>query len=195
MQRFAWARMLLVAVVATLAGAANCEVMPDETFIRELDDGGLVFRETLLKDFAPAPIIDNEHMNYELAARRAQPDLEIRYAIRTFDPSPREPTVAPEAMAGPMLTATLLNITAQQSDILDFTEFPPDAVKNEFNADWGATALVIPKKEFSADFDTCMVVYIYKKRVGAFMFYLFNSTSQDAAIKGWQDVYYALRFR
>jgi hypothetical protein len=196
MQRLAYAILFLFAVLAALSGTAHSEVMPDEAFIRELDDADLVFRETLLKDFAPAPIIENRHMNYELAASLDQPRLEIRYAIRTYDPSPREAEVSPENMAEPMFTTTLLNITQQDSDILESAAFAPDSVKNEFNADWGASAVIIPKAEFSGgDFDRCMVVFIYKERAGAFMFYLYNSATQEAAMRGWDGVFYALRFR
>jgi hypothetical protein len=195
MKRPALAVLFLVAALASLVGVTHAEVVPNEPFIRALDEAGFIFRETLLNDYTTAPITENEHMNYELAARRDKPGLEIRYAIRTFDPSPREASVLPETMAEPLFLTTTLNIARRESDILNSTVFPSDSVKNEFNADWGASAIVIPKKEFAGNFDRCMVVFIYKKRAGAFMFYLFNSRTQQAALTELQGVFYALRFR
>jgi hypothetical protein len=190
-----YAVLLLVATLTSLGGATHAEVIPNEPFIRAIDDAGLTFRETILKHYDTTRITDNEHMNYELAVRLEKPRLEIRYAIRAFDPSPREPSVRPETMAEPMFQMVALNIARRESDVLNSTIFPSAAVKDEFNADWGASAIVIPKKEFAGTFDRCLIVYIYKKRAGAFVFYLFNRQRQEAALIKVNDVFYALRFR
>jgi hypothetical protein len=98
-------------------------------------------------------------------------------------------------MAEPMFLTTVLNVARREADILASNAFSPDAVKNEFNADWGATAMLIPKKEFAGKFDRCVVVFIWKKRAGAFVFYLFNSGAQQEVLREMNGIFYALRFR
>jgi hypothetical protein len=191
--------VLFAILSASLGSTAHAQVVPNEEFLRELQDGGLAFRETDLKDYSMAPIVDNPHMDYEFAVRSKKMPLEIRFAVRREDPSPKEAvSIDPEVLWRPMFEAVLLNIargTPQKSEILGATEFRAEDVKKEFNAGWGATATVVPKKEFASSFDRCMVVLISTKRAGAFTFYLFNSRGLDAAMKELDVVFHTLRFR
>jgi hypothetical protein len=191
--------LLVLAMLSGLwPGIAAAQVVLNEQFLRELQDNALAFSETSLGDYTAAPIIDNPHMEYELAVRSKRMPLEIRYAVRQFDQLPTEGSVPVEAMAQPTFEAVLLNV-ARDSDkgsgILSATKYRADDVRKEFNADWGASALLVPKKEFSSDFDRCMVVFISKKRASAFIFYLFNNKNMDAALKELGGVFHVLRFR
>lgn len=189
--------LLLIFVCADL----HSQVALDAAFLQALDQNGLTFRETALADYNPTRIVNNPHMNYELAVRSRKVPLEIRYAIRRYDPSPREAAVRPELEAQAEFMAVLLNIGTPAnpkdptSAILNSTEFEPKAVKNDFNAEWGATALVNPKKEFAGGFDRCMVVYIYRKRVGGYIFYMFKDTQMQSALEEIEKVFTTMRFR
>ena len=189
-------------VFAMLCGSwpaiATGQVILNEQFLRELQDNGLTFSETTLKDYTIAPIIENPHMDYELAVRSKRIPLEIRYAVRRYDQLSKKGSVPVESMPKPTFEVVLLNVARgddKKSDILSAVEFKTEDVKKEFNADWGASALLVPKKEFSSAFDRCMVVSISRKRSSAFIFYLFNNTNKDAALNELNDVFHVLRFR
>ena len=168
---------------APLAFAAVAAAQPKltEAFLYELQENDLTFNEANLKDFASAPIVENEDMNFELAARSPS-GLEVRYAIRRVDSGRDESMVAPESMGPAMFLATVLNVARDENDgVLSMTALPPEGVQHNFNAPSGAAALVIPSPTFAKGFDRCVVIAIEAKRVDAFMFYLYNSRNEDAA--------------
>ncbi len=174
--------------------AGHAQIAVGAEFVNSLNENGLTFRDTALKDYATTQIRSNPHMNYELAVTSKKLPLEIRYAIRRYDPSPKGGSVAPELAARAIFTATILNI-ARDNGILNSAAFEAKDVQSDFNAEWGSSALVIPKNEFARGFDRCMVVYIYRKRAGAFMFYLFNNQGSNAALQELGSVFTVLRFR
>jgi hypothetical protein len=183
-------------VLAFVPAAIHAQVALNAQFSQELEENGLKFRETALMGYTATPISANPHMNYELAVRSKKLPLEIRYAIRRWPPSFQ---TADDASI--MLDATLLNIAKATdrkdpaSGILNSVKFDTKAVRNDFNAEWGATALVIPKKEFAAGFDRCMVVYIFRKQTGAYMFYLFNDQGKETAMEEIGKIFTILQFR
>ena len=75
--------------VAVFVGTANAQFALPEPFISQLNESGMVFRETLFNGCSLAPIVANRHMDYELALASKSGLLEIRYAIRRYDPSPK----------------------------------------------------------------------------------------------------------
>ena len=196
--RLVRAPLILVALMALFPGDARAQVALNEDFIQELQENGLTFRETNLKDYKIAPITANEDMNYEIAVRSKKVPLEVRYAIRRFDPAPNEASVPPESMGPAMFQTVVLNVARRSANdlyVLGTTTFTADNVNHDFGADWGASALVVPEKEFAGGVDRCMVVFIYKKRAGAFMFYLYNSRNQDVALNEVKGIFTTLRFR
>jgi hypothetical protein len=196
-----WDRVVSVIVLLAAASAPariHAQISLNPQFVRSLDENGLTFRETALQNYSPAQITANPHMNYELAVRSRKVPLEIRYAIRRYDESPKVATAKPELVARAIFQAVMLNIAqdgGRETGVLDSTEFDAKDVQHDFNAEWGATALVIPKSEFARGFDRCMIVYVYRKRGGAFTFYLFNNQGAVAAMKEVEAVFTILRFR
>src|SRR4029078_4003442 len=127
--------------------------------------------------------IENRQMNYEYALISKSKDFEVRYAIRPMDnfikeynereknKKPGEINIHPNKFYAQTFQATVLNISGGQ--LPESTTFDKDAVKSEFNADWGATTTVELGKEFGQDYKYCMVVAIHKDNVGeAYYFYL-----------------------
>jgi hypothetical protein len=54
-------------------------------------------------------------------------------------------------------------------------DFPAEAVRREFRADWGGTTLVPPGRQFAPGYTYCMVVALHKRNVAdVYCFYLFN---------------------
>lgn len=188
------APVFLLLAVACLPTAMYPQISPGADFLQSLDENGLTFHEAALKDYSAAQIHSNPHMSYELAASSRKLRLEIRYAIRRYDPSPKSPSVAPDLEARGIFIATMLNV-ARENGVLNSAAFNPKDVQNDFGAEWGSSALVIPKIEFARGFDRCMIVYIYRKHAGALMFYLFNSRGAEAALQEMGTVFTTLRFR
>ena len=105
-------------------------------------------------------------MNYEKAFKHPEKKFEVRYAIRMM-----KENNMPEAI----LKMTTLNISGGK--LPQHTIFPTEAVKKEFNADWGATVNTLVGEEFGQDYKYCLLVYIHKNGFGdAYTFYLADDT-------------------
>ena len=192
------ARLCVAALLLLVPRFADAQVALSEEFLDELQENDLTFNEANLKDFAPAPIHDNPDMNYELAAR-SPTELEIRYAVRRFDPKPDQPAAGGfDTLAKAEFIAVVYNVAIDnpnQSGVLGSTDFPAESVKHDFNAEWGGSALVIPRKTFARGFDRCMIVSVARKRAHAYMFYLFSSSRQQEALQELGPIFTTLHFR
>jgi hypothetical protein len=195
-------KVLLAALLSFGTNTAHADMVLPEPFIEALGESGLVFDEAVFQAFENAPVAENPDMDYELAVRSTKIPLEIRYAIRRWDPSPKEPNVDLEAMKQGVFDPVLLNIakwtgrgSKKNPMILNSAVFGGEDVRTEFNADWGETALVVPREEWARGFDRCMIVFTHKQRTHAFAFYLFNNKDFESAMAELGPVFYALRFR
>ena len=86
---FSWLlwKVLLVTLLSGGANTAHADLALPEAFIEALAEAGLLFNEQAFEAFEIVPIPDNPHMDYELAVRSKDFPLEIRYALRRYDPS------------------------------------------------------------------------------------------------------------
>ena len=195
-------KILLAALLSFGTNTAHADLALPEPFIEALAEAGLAFNEEAFEAFGIAPIAENPHMDYELAVRSKKIPLEIRFAIRRYDPSPKVEDVGPEMMQRAVFSPVLMNIAEWRGRgsertpmIIKSSVYDENAVQAEFNANWGETGIVVPKKEFAGNFDRCMVVFIAKQRTQAFIFYLFNSKDTESAMAELEPVFYTLRFR
>jgi hypothetical protein len=127
--------------------------------------------------------IENGQMNYEYALITKGKDFEVRYAIRPLDnlikeyneneknKKPGDINIHPNKLYAALFEATVLNISGGQFP--EPTVFDKNAVKEEFNADWGATNFVEVGEEFGQKYKYCVIVAIHKDNLGdAYCFYL-----------------------
>ena len=78
-----------------------------------------------------------------------------------------------------ILHTIILNITGGVD--YKIQEFDRNAVKNEFNADWGATTFVNLNSGFGKGFKYCMIVAIHKKDIAdAYYFYMADTKEKFA---------------
>jgi len=147
--------------------------------------------------------IENEQMNYEYALITKSKDFEVRYAIRPLDELINEynenkkngklgVSVHPNKLYSTAFEATVLNISGGQFP--EPTIFDKEAVKEEFNADWGATSFVEVGKEFGQDYKYCVVVAIHKDNSGdAYCFYL--SKNKANISDNMEKLFHLLKFK
>lgn len=149
-------------------------------------------------------IIENRQMNYEYALKYPATDFEVRYAVRPLDyllkdyeqkeknKKPGDINIHPNKFYNTSLQATILNISGGQMP--EIKAFDKHAVKQEFNADWGALAFFETGKEFGQDYKYCLVVAIHKDDVAdAYFFYL--AKSQDRFDELMQPAFHSLKFK
>ncbi|MBL7804311.1 MAG: hypothetical protein JNL02_11285 [Saprospiraceae bacterium] len=153
------------------------------------------------------PCIENGQMNYEYALKLPGRNFEIRYAIRPMDSlliqhqnevKNGATAIHPNKWAGAVFNATLLNISAggPNSGILpEVSTFPPEAVAEEFGADWGAVAFVLLGPEFGGTtYKYCLAMTIHRDNVGdAYVFYLSDDNQTMSELM--EKPFHALRFR
>jgi hypothetical protein len=156
------------------------------------------------QDFGETEIIHNKQMNYDYAIKNKDKSLEIRYAVRPLDnllkdytikeqnKQPGDVYISPNKFYPAALQATIMNISGGKMPRINV--FPKEAIKTEFNADWGATTITEVGKEFGQNYKYCMIVAIHKDNIAdAYYFYLFDKqeTIQSALI----PVFHALKFK
>lgn len=170
-------------------------------FTDQLERGGLVFQ--MPENFKEVPIIQNRHMNYEYAIKHKKKNFEVRFAIRPLDhlledynqkeqnKKSGDINIHPNQLFKSLMQVTLLNISGQLPEI---EEFGKEAVKKEFNADWGAVTFVEVRKEFGQKYKYCMIVALHKENVAdAYIFFLSDKS------KGFEELmnlaFYSLKFK
>lgn len=172
-----------------------------KTFTKLLDRGKMTFSKPF--GLTEVATIDNDQMNYEYALKYPDKNFEVRYAIRPLDifmkeyqesiknKKEGESILHPNKYYSPSLQATVLNISGGQ--LPNISQFDKEAVKNEFNADWGATTFVTVGEEFGQSYKYCVVVAIHKDDIGdAYIFFL-SDTKVDFE-KNMQTAFHSLRF-
>ncbi|MDJ1480227.1 hypothetical protein QNI16_07005 [Cytophagaceae bacterium YF14B1] len=150
------------------------------------------------------PTIANRQMNYEYAVKYTHKNFEVRYAIRPLDylledytawqkkKKPGDIMLDPNTLYSSLLQVTILNISGGQ--LPDIAQFDSVAVRQEFNADWGATAFVEVGKEFGQSYKYCMVVALHKENYAdAYIFYL--SDTKEGFAELMDAAFYSLRFK
>lgn len=149
-------------------------------------------------------IIENRQMNYEYALKYPATDFEVRYAVRPLDnllkdyaqkeknKQPGDINIHPNKLHNSLLQAAIMNISGGQQP--EIKTFDKNAVKQEFNADWGALAFFETGKEFGQDYKYCLVVAIHKDDVAdAYFFYL--AKSRDRFDELMQPAFHSLKFK
>jgi hypothetical protein len=163
---------------------------------------GLTFQQ--VQGLEEIKTIQNRQMNYEYAIKYPNKKFEVRYAIRPLDnilndyrekeknKNKGDININPNKLYSSLFQATILNISGGK--LPEITTFEKDAVKEEFNADWGATTFVELGREFGQDYKYCMIVAIHKDNLGdAYIFYL--SDSKVGFNELVDPAFYSLRFK
>lgn len=173
-----------------------------ENFSKLVARANMIFE--MPKGFTELPIIKNRQMNYEYALKHPRARLELRYAVRPLDTllkryeermnhkKPGDVYINPNNFYSTTFQATLANIST--GDMPEMKEMDPSNVHKEFNADWGATAVINVNETFGQKYKYCLVVALHKDNAGdAYYFYLANKKQDlDHAVG---PVFTSLKFK
>jgi len=164
-----------------------------------LDDCGMNIN--IPNGFIESVIIDNDDMGYEYAIKYPDKDFELRYAIRPIRyKNYANDTIRDEmenqrpfrnSSYGMILSTVILNVTGGVD--YEVQEFDKDAVKKEFNADWGATTFVELNSDFGKGFKYFMIVTIHKDDI-ADAYYFYHSNSKEKFSENMDPLFHTLRF-
>lgn len=175
---------------------------PPKDFTDLLERAGMMFQ--MPQGLIECATIENRQMNYEFALKHQNKKFEVRYAIRPLSQlirdykekekskKPGEIVINPNTFYNSLFQATVLNISG--GVLPKFSIFDKASVKNDFNADWGATTFVKVGKEFGQEYNYCMVVTIHKDDLGdAYIFYMADNI--DVAIELAESAFFSLKFK
>lgn len=167
------------------------------------------------------PVVANVQMSYDYALRYPGHRLEVRYAVRPLAAQLAEyarskkskdaSILNPNELYKQVFHTIVLNVgvggqtnpdmgQALQAEFAQpLREFPGQAIKAEFGADWGATDLIAPGPEFGQTYKHCLLVALHKNGAAdAYCFYLFDD-QQDLTNIVFGDpakaVFHSLRFQ
>lgn len=159
-------------------------VKPDN-FTDLLSRSDLIFIQP--ENFSSVEIIDQNNMQYELALKHNTKNFEVRYAIRPLDDLIKtyekkeknkkegDINIHPNNLYKTLLQSTTMNISGGY--LPEIVVFDSLAVRQEFNADWGATTYVEVGNAFGANYKYCITVAIHKNNVAdAYLFFLSDNT-------------------
>lgn len=155
--------------------------------------------------YEPVAVVESEHFSYQYAIRSASGCVEIRYSVipiinqaqqyiesmadencHMIDPNSEQLLMA-------CLFSLVMNLNGGDPNI-PIEQFDPDAVQNEFNADWGASAPFTPRPDF-AEFQMGCIVMIHRNNLAqAFVVALFNDLQEQQTQQEWLSAFLALRF-
>jgi hypothetical protein len=197
--------ILFLLISSTLSGQ-------NALFNSALEEGLLHFE--MPENFDTVPVRPNRDMSYDLAIKSKTDSFEIRYAIRPLgkriesfekmaaDTSNGRKVFAqahPNKSYQTVFVTILLNTSLQPQAattpaIPRFGAFKPEAVKNEFNADWGATSAYVPRTTFDSNYKNCMTVALHKDNAAdVYIFYLFND--KETMTRLMPPAFHAMKFK
>lgn len=137
-----------------------------------------------------------EDVNYCHALKHRTKKLEVRYVIIPYRPAVK---TEKKVMVGSDLTyrissSTIIsNIAGDDSNILKTVEFKPEDVKDDFNADWGASTVMNTESKFGEGYKLVVVTSLYRSKKGeAYIIFLFDNYRD--IMKEYNDAFYSLMY-
>lgn len=162
--------VLLSALVGYLAWA---DILPSPFEPKEFDES--TYRIFVYDWMERLPVKDLSSQSYDYSFRAKDLTFEVRYILFAQTKPAESYKVAVTAWAH----AVALNIAGNQASLKGTSEFKDDAVKAEFNADYGLTSFAYGQgSDFTAARKYAMINFYYKKDLGlACQVFLFDDTA------------------
>jgi len=194
-----------IASILIIALAANSHVFggtasPEEAMAFEEQQITL----QLAPELVPTKPKNNQDVLYHRAYKVKGEDFEIRIRYEVLAPliaqyeESKKPgsnmvMVPPNNLFQSFFMVAMMNILQGDAEPR-MNAFPPEAVKEEFNADAGLTSFGQGKSEFLGKYKYVLAYSIHKKDIGvATVFFLFNNAEKGA--KTYKRYFYITRFK
>ena len=184
---------LAILVITNFSFAQESETLRE--FKKDLTLYALNFEKP--EGYVETEVIDNHDLAYSYALLHEDVKLEIRYTLFSIKNMIEQNkksggvSVDPNKMYQALVTTNQLNLSGGNE--YQVTRFDSEAVKEEFNADAGATTFFPLNSKFGEGYKNCMMVVLHKKDIAdAFILFLFDDPEvfQNNAM----DAFHALTF-
>ncbi len=172
-----------------------------DSFTQLLNDHKMIFN--MPKDYIQTKVKNNEDVSYQYAIKNKKSKLEIRYAIFTLKKELKEyeewknsknkngVKLDPNKGYDIFTYAVVENIAG--SERYNEKVYDKKIIKNDFNADWGATYYVECNSEFGTGYKNALIMALHKDNEAdvyiVFLFDDFKEVQNDI-----QKSFYSLRF-
>jgi len=183
--------LCLLIVLLFSAVIANAQTV-DSTkikFDKVLTEGKMTFN--MPGGAVAVPVLKNIQMHYEYAITYPNKAIEIRYSVAPYASlrnslikyqKPGDTTEAFNQKLDQMSKVNVLVIAQNvggtgHDTTIRFRSYPAEALKKDFNANWGGAAYIVVKNNsFATDYKFCMMVFLHKDNAGdAYIMYLGNN--------------------
>jgi len=144
---------------------------------------------TFPKSFLPLGVRKNGDVEYDFAIKSKTNDVEIRYAIWSFDQMQQR-----NDLYISLLQTMCLNISGGK--LAQANHFKHEDVATEFNADDGLTCIIPTNSEFGQGYKFCMINVIHKENIGdVYIFFLYDDYKVLFPFLLDGKIFHALRFK
>jgi hypothetical protein len=167
-----------------------------------LSENHLVFEKP--EKFTETETFENEDMYYDYALKYDLDSFEVRYTIfplhtllEDYQKSLEDPntsTLHPNKYHTSLFMANILNVSQSgMENMPGIIDFPEEAVKKEFGADYGGTSFFSANSEFGKDYKYCLMMVILKKDV-ADVYISFLSNNKEKFEEYMLLAFHAIKF-
>ena len=165
-----------------------------DTFSNLLAENKLLF--SIPNGFTTIKVKENYNVFYQYAISDTNSNFEIRFFIKSLKNLLKDTvTFNPNNFSYNFLGSMALNASGNiLPDIPQIDLFSKEAVKNEFNANWGGTTAFNPKTEFGKGFSFCALNCLRLDNVcEVYIFYMFDDLPNQRHLM--QDGFYVMKFK
>lgn len=173
---------------------SSWSTLTDNTFFELIKENNLTF--SLPEGFERTAVKKNYDVYYQYAIVHTKSNFEVRIFIKPFKGLFNEVSnFNPNKFSYNFLAIMSLEASGNVlPNIPQIDLFPKDAVKEEFNADWGATTAFVPNSDFGKGFNFCSLNCLRLDNVcEVYVFYMFDDVKNQQPLM--KDVFYVVKFK
>jgi hypothetical protein len=196
-------KLLLTCLAICLGLFKPALAQQGQDFKTILKENGLEFNQPV--GFVKTGVIKNPDLYYDYAMKLKKDSFEVRYSVFPLHPlladyeeslkDPDRTALDPNKYYRSMFMANILNVAQVGLEDMPSTgDFPSEAVKEEFGADYGATSFFVPNSEFGTNYRLCLMVVIHKKDL-ADVYICFLGNNEESFEENMMRAFHALKFK
>ena len=164
-------KIFIVAFLTFCTINSFCQTLTLEEFKKEAELSGLHFEMPI--GYTIKAVKENGDLQYSFAIINSERTMEVRYSLfpmkemlAEYEKSKKTPNavmINPNKLHNAIMSANGLNMTSGKD--VNIGDFPPQAVKEEFNADYGGSSFFEFNCEFGKGYKYGQCVCLHKENV------------------------------